>query len=79
MQECGLFLSQGLTPQRANFISFSCIKKPYKVNVDSLGTTVEVEVNLRPTVSRPVCLGVGLTSGAHDQILVFCLDSCGFF
>jgi hypothetical protein len=35
-------------------------------------TTHEVEVKLRPTVSRSVCLGVGL------QISVFCLTVAGF-
>jgi hypothetical protein len=29
---------------------------------------VEVEVNLRSTVSQLVCLGVRLPSGFHDQI-----------
>jgi hypothetical protein len=33
----------------------------------------EAEVKLGSTISRPVCLGVGLPSGAHDQIFVFCL------
>jgi hypothetical protein len=39
---------------------------------------VQVQVNLRPMVSRPVCLGVRLPSGAYDQIFCFLFDECGF-
>jgi hypothetical protein len=35
---------------------------------------VEVEDNLRPMVGRSVCLGVGLPSGAQDQILSLSLS-----
>jgi hypothetical protein len=38
----------------------------------------EIELHLPPTVSRQVCLGVWLASGAHDQIFVFCLTIAGF-
>jgi hypothetical protein len=36
-------------------------------------------LKLRSAVSRAVSLGVGLPSGAHDQIFVFCLIISGFF
>jgi hypothetical protein len=39
---------------------------------------VEVEVKLRPTISRPVCFGVGLPSGDHDQVFVSFLTFPGF-
>jgi hypothetical protein len=50
-------------------------------DVLTTNTEVEVEVNLRPKVSRPVCLGVRHPSGTRDQFFFsskFPLDSCGF-
>jgi hypothetical protein len=39
---------------------------------------IEVEAKSRPTVSRPVRLGVGLPSRTHDPIFLFCLTVAGF-
>jgi hypothetical protein len=41
---------------------------------------VEIEVNLRPPVCLPVCLGVGLLSGTWNlwSDLSFLSDNCGF-
>jgi hypothetical protein len=38
-----------------------------------------VEWNFRPTVIRPVCLGVGPPFGAHDQILNFLYSDIYFY
>jgi hypothetical protein len=39
-------------------------------------TIVRVEVNLRPTVSRPVCLGIRRPSGTRDQVFFLLEISC---
>jgi hypothetical protein len=46
--------------------SSQCPKDSVRVCTNDVYST-KVEVNLRPTVSRPVCLGVRHTSGTRDQ------------
>jgi hypothetical protein len=43
------------------------------VTVSAFTTEGVVEVNL-----RLISLGIGLSSGAHDQALFFLSDDCGF-
>jgi hypothetical protein len=38
---------------------------------------LKLKLKFRPTVGRPVCLGVGLSSGTHVQIFLSCVDTDG--
>jgi hypothetical protein len=46
--------------------------------VSKWGLLFDEEVKLNLTANRSVCLGVGLTSGAEDHIIVFCLTIVDF-
>jgi hypothetical protein len=64
---------------RFSCLSFFIANQLLSINASSiLLMLVEVEVNLRWTVSRPVCIGIGLPSGYHDHIFYFCLTVACF-
>jgi hypothetical protein len=46
------------------------VPSPAKPTVSEYPTIIEVEVNLRPTVSRPVHLGIRHSSGTADQFFI---------
>jgi hypothetical protein len=55
--------------------------RPYRlVNISEL-SKLSLSLMLRPTVSRPVCLGIKHPSGAYDQIFITVIQlrvcSCG--
>jgi hypothetical protein len=58
------------------YFDFKAMSAPCP-NYWTMKVNIEVEVNLWPTVCRPVCLGVRRPSVAHDQNF-FRSDDCGF-
>jgi hypothetical protein len=75
---CKYRLSRLAVPFQCGYDINGHLTSWYQSHMQTYSEPIEVEVNLRQSVSRPVCLGAGIPSRSHDQISFISLTIAGF-